>query len=206
MQKKFHFFPLFMQNIETELKIIIVGNGRVGKSSLINRFAKDCFTAIYKKTLGVDFLEKRVYIHAIQEEVTFFLWDTAGQEEYDCITRSYYRGAGCAIVAYSLVDLDSFLAVPVWIEKVRQECGMIPMVLVQTKTDLQAEAVVSARDSDDFALDCGLQLFRVCSKNNVNVDKVFQQLSLDYKGYSLMQNVAAPVVAPRRRKRTCACW
>ena len=165
---------------ETEIKIIVVGNGRVGKTCLINRFANGLFLTEYRKTLGADFLERRTYIESVGDTLTFFLWDTAGQEEYDCITRSYYKGAGCAIVAFSLVDIVSFQAVPGWVQKVRDECGTIPIVLVQTKTDLQSEAVVSARDTDDLSQRLGCKLFRVCSVNNVNIDQVFEQLSLDY--------------------------
>ena len=196
---------------ETEIKIIIVGNGRVGKTCLINRFANGFYLSTYKKTLGADFLEKRSYVESVGSEVTFFLWDTAGQEEYDCITRAYYRGAGCAIVAFSLVDLDSFRAVSTWVSKVREECGYIPVVLVQTKTDLQNDAVVSARDTDELANELGLDLFRICSKNNVNVDKVFEHLSVEYLRFAhrnqsssntALQNIS--LSSPKRLTRsTC---
>lgn len=69
------------------MKVIVVGNGQVGKTSMITRFAKGVFTDSYKKTLAVDFLEKRMIVEPMNEEVTFLLWDTAGQEEYDAITR-----------------------------------------------------------------------------------------------------------------------
>lgn len=51
------------------------------------------FTEDYKKTIGVDFLEKALYVPALGEDVRLFCWDTAGQEEFDSITKTYYRGA-----------------------------------------------------------------------------------------------------------------
>ena len=64
------------------------------------------------------------------------LWDTAGQEEFDAITKAYYRGAQACVVAFSTTDRASFDAVQKWKKKVEDECGAIPMVLVQNKIDL----------------------------------------------------------------------
>ena len=83
-----------------------MGNGAVGKSSMIQKYCKGIFTTEYKKTIGVDFLEKRIWLDTDKiflqniiimitsvngEDVRLMLWDTAGQEEFDCITRAYYR-------------------------------------------------------------------------------------------------------------------
>ena len=70
------------------------------------------------------------------------LWDTAGQEEFDAITKAYYRGAQACVVAFSTTDRASFDAVKKWKRKVEDECGHIPMVLVQNKIDLLHEAQV----------------------------------------------------------------
>ena len=69
---------------------MIVGNGAVGKSSMIQRYCRGTFTKSYKKTIGVDFLEK-VVVADNGQQVRLMLWDTAGQEEFDAITRAYYR-------------------------------------------------------------------------------------------------------------------
>jgi len=70
------------------------------------------------------------------------LWDTAGQEEFDAITRAYYRGAQACVVAFSTTDRASMEAVGRWRRKVEDECGQIPTVLVQTKIDLVRKAEV----------------------------------------------------------------
>ena len=66
-------------------QVLIVGNGAVGKSSMIQRYCRGTFTKSYKKTIGVDFLEKQLRTHG--EDVRLMLWDTAGQEEFDAITK-----------------------------------------------------------------------------------------------------------------------
>lgn len=72
--------------------MVVVGNGAVGKTSMIRRYCRGIYTDEYKKTIGVDFLEKTKYIDSLCEDVRMMVWDTAGQEEFDTITRTYYRG------------------------------------------------------------------------------------------------------------------
>lgn len=81
-----------MKHLRERLKVIVVGNGSVGKTSLIHRFAEGSFTDDYKRTLGVDFLTKTVYERSVNAAIHYEIWDTAGQEYFDSITRRYYRG------------------------------------------------------------------------------------------------------------------
>nr|XP_054771803.1 ras-related protein Rab-23-like [Lytechinus pictus]XP_054773057.1 ras-related protein Rab-23-like [Lytechinus pictus] len=128
------------EDIEIAIKVVIVGNGAVGKSSMIQRYCKGIFTKDYKKTIGVDFLERQIEFN--EEDVRLMLWDTAGQEEFDAITKSYYRGAQAGVLVFSTVDRDSFEAIDKWRVKVEDEVGNIPLVLVQNKIDLVEQAVL----------------------------------------------------------------
>ena len=92
----------------------------------------------------MDFLEKSNYVSSLGEEVRMMLWDTAGQEEFDSITRTYYRGAGAAVLAFSTTDRDSFNAIQSWKRKLEAECGTIPMVLVQNKVRPSAKKECSS--------------------------------------------------------------
>ena len=158
--------------------MLIVGNGAVGKSSMIQRYCRGTFTKSYKKTIGVDFLEKQLRTHG--EDVRLMLWDTAGQEEFDAITKAYYRGAQACVVAFSTTDRDSLMAVKKWRKKVEDECGDIPMVLVQNKIDLIAQSQVSSHESERIASDCQMKLYRTSVKEDLNVDLVFQHLAENY--------------------------
>jgi len=154
---------------------VIVGNGAVGKSSMIQRYCKGIFTRNYKKTIGVDFLEK--HITASGEDVRLMLWDTAGQEEFDAITKAYYRGAQACVIAFSTTDHSSFEAVKKWKRKVEDECGHVPMVLVQNKIDLLHESQIDSHEVEKFARNTGLKLFRTSVKENLNIGRVFQHLA-----------------------------
>ena len=155
-----------------------MGNGAVGKSSMIQRYCRGTFTKSYKKTIGVDFLEKQLRVHG--EDVRLMLWDTAGQEEFDALTRSYYRGAQACVVAFSTTDRDSLLAVRKWRRKVEDECGDIPMVLVQNKIDLITQAHVTNRDIESVANEMDMKLYKTSVKEDLNVDLVFQHLAENY--------------------------
>jgi len=169
---------LYEDELEISIKVVIVGNGAVGKSSMIQRYCRGIFTNSYKKTIGVDFLEKQLRIGG--EEVRLMLWDTAGQEEFDAITKAYYRGAQACVVGFSTTDRLSFEAVRKWKKKVEDECGPVPMVLVQNKIDLMHEAEVSPDEVERLAKECKMRLYRTSVKEDLNVSGVFQHLAENY--------------------------
>lgn len=154
--------------VET-LKVIVVGNGNVGKTSMTTRYAKGKYTGNYKKTIGVDFMEKSVELRDLGETVNLMIWDTAGQEEFDALTSRYYKGAGAVIYVFSTVDRDSFDDLPKWKRKVEEECGRICQVLVQNKIDLSEDAAMSRAEIEDMADYMNIRLFRSCVQDNVNV-------------------------------------
>lgn len=164
------------EELEVALKVVIVGNGGVGKSSMIQRYCKGTFTKDYKKTIGVDFLERQIDVDG--EDVRLMLWDTAGQEEFDAITKAYYRGAQACVLAFSTTDRDSFEAAHSWKLKVENECGEIPTVIVQNKIDLLDESVVNPEEADLLARALGCKLIRTSVKEDLNVAAVFRHLAL----------------------------
>mmetsp|Transcript_57720 Transcript_57720/g.162785 ORF Transcript_57720/g.162785 Transcript_57720/m.162785 type:complete len:217 (-) Transcript_57720:104-754(-) len=165
---------------ENALKVIVVGNGKVGKTSLITRFARGVYTEEYKKTIGVDFLEKKVYLKSAGEDLTLLLWDTAGQDEFEAITRSYYKGAGACLFVFSTEDRKSFDQIDSWHEKVKAECGDIVCALVKNKTDLSSNAAMNDGEVDALAGKLKIQLFRTSVKDDVNVKDVFEHVSTEF--------------------------
>lgn len=166
------------EDFETAIKVVVVGNGAVGKSSMIQRYCKGIFTAEYKKTIGVDFLERQIEVNG--EDVRLMLWDTAGQEEFDAITKAYYRGAQACVLVFSTVDRESFQAIESWKKKVENECGGVPTVLVQNKIDLVDQATVHREEAEDLAKRLKLRFYRTSVKEDLNVSDVFRHLSSKY--------------------------
>ncbi|XP_067840154.1 ras-related protein Rab-23 [Heptranchias perlo] len=166
------------EDIEVAIKVVVVGNGAVGKSSMIQRYCKGIFTKDYKKTIGVDFLERQIQVN--DEDVRLMLWDTAGQEEFDAITKAYYRGAQACVLVFSTTDRESFEATPSWKEKVEAEVGDIPTVLVQNKIDLLDETVLKNEEAEALAKKLKLRFYRASVKEDLNVNEVFKYLTEKY--------------------------
>merc|ERR1711865_251937 len=153
---------LHIEDVDTVVKVITVGNGAVGKTSLIRRFCEGVFTGVYQKTLAVDFVEKQDFVvPGVEEPVTLHVWDTAGQEEYDAITSGYYRGALGCILCFASDDRKSLNDLEKWKKKVEEECPNIPMIIAQTKMDLMNDNV----------------------KDNTNVREVFEGTVTMYHKY-----------------------
>ncbi|OQR84932.1 ras family GTPase [Achlya hypogyna] len=165
-------------DFEKTLKVIVLGNGNVGKTSLTTQYAKGRFTSNYKKTIGVDFMERTVTIDG--DDVHLMIWDTAGQEEFDTLTSRYYKGAGAAVYVFSTVDRDSFEALPNWQQKVLDECGPLCQVLVQNKTDLMDQAAMTKDEVDCMKRELNLRLFRTSVQENINVDETFEYICRRY--------------------------
>ncbi|XP_070789025.1 ras-related protein Rab-23 [Pituophis catenifer annectens] len=166
------------EDLEVAIKVVVVGNGAVGKSSMIQRYCKGIFTKDYKKTIGVDFLEREMQVN--DEDVRLMLWDTAGQEEFDAITKAYYRGAQACVLVFSTVDRESFEAIPTWREKVVSEVGEIPTVLVQNKIDLLDYSCIKNEEAEALAKKLKLRFYRASVKEDLNVTEVFRYLAEKY--------------------------
>ncbi|GLD66567.1 ras-related protein Rab-23 [Lates japonicus] len=111
------------EDMEVAIKVVVVGNGAVGKSSMIQRYCKGIFTKDYKKTIGVDFLERQIIVN--DEEVRLMLWDTAGQEEFEMLSPRPIIEVLKHVLVFSTTDrgVISFIVTG---GKFRAEVGDIP--------------------------------------------------------------------------------
>ena len=164
-----------LDNVEDSVKVIVVGDGNVGKTSMLRRFCKGEFTDQYKKTIGAEFMEKDVYVKSTGDTLRLMLWDTAGQEVFNALTASYYRGAGAAVMAFSTTDRDSFMNVEKWKAKVEAQCDNITLVLCQTKVDLSDKpGAVSQAEAEEMAKKLKVPFYRISTKQDFNVTELFE--------------------------------
>ena len=169
-----------IEDLNPSMKIIVIGNGQVGKSTLTIKFVKNIFTTQYKQTLGLDFLNIKKYIKKIDQEIDFYIWDTAGQDTYNAITRRYYRGADACLIVFSINDRNSFNQVKSWYQKMLQECGNIPSALVMSKIDLKNDIKVSNTEAENLANELNMELFKVSSKEGIQVEECFEYLAIKH--------------------------
>jgi len=126
-------------------------------------------------TLGVDFLTKKMYIKELDSVINFNIWDTAGQEYYDSLTRRYFKGSDICIIAFSITNRESFLKIPKWKEKIKMECGYIPILIVMTKIDLIEQAEVTIKEAIDFCSSMKIEMIMTSSKNDLKIEELFNK-------------------------------
>jgi len=161
-------------------KVVVVGDGGVGKTALTIRFSKGFFTESYKMTIGVDFHVKTIAIDADEGPLRAKLqiWDTGGQERFSSIRPMYYRGALGALLIFDLTSISSFEHLPQWIEEVRGNVQTdIPLLLVGNKSDLLNQRAISLEEINDFTRDFNLYYMETSAKTGDNVGDCFSVLA-----------------------------
>jgi Ras-related protein Rab-24 len=105
---------------KVDLKVVLLGKEYGGKTSLVERYIHGKFNAQapYQSTIGAAFGAKKVSVNG--ESVTLGIWDTAGSERYESMSRIYYRGAKSAIVCFDLTDPSSFDRAKFWVNELKQ--------------------------------------------------------------------------------------
>jgi len=161
---------------DTLLKILLIGDSGVGKSSLLLRFAENEFCDTFTSTIGVDFKVKTIEIG--ERTVKLQIWDTAGQERFRTITSSYYRGAHGILVVFDVTNPETFTNVQKWLTEVeRYALEGVTKVLVGNKCDLESLRKVSRQEAQEFADQLGLIYLETSAKSASNVTEVFTQMS-----------------------------
>ena len=116
-------------------KVIIIGPGAVGKTSLLHRFVKDKFSFRYKLTIGADFLSK--VIQSDNETIKLQIWDIGGQDRYKFLRQSFFDGANGALIVFDLSRWHTFEEIDGWLSDLREYAGEeIPFAIIGNKADL----------------------------------------------------------------------
>ena len=159
-------------NFNYLLKYVIVGDASVGKSNLLLRYTHGQFREEYQLTIGVEFGSSNITID--KNVFRIQIWDTAGQENFKSITRSYYKNSACALIVYDITRRVSFENLSDWIEDCKNSSPKtVFMVLVGNKCDLEENREVTEEEGKEFAERHGMLFFETSAKTGQNVKEVF---------------------------------
>ncbi|MFW9949410.1 MAG: Rab family GTPase [Candidatus Thorarchaeota archaeon] len=158
------------------LKIIIAGDGGVGKTTLLHRYVEGKFIADTKMTIGVQFHLKEFNFD--DEHVLFQIWDFGGQERFRFLLKNYAIGAKGALLLFDLTRIQTLENIKNWVDICRTENPKLPILFVGSKSDLAD----SVNIIDEFAVevkeDYGLlDYIKLSSKTGENVEFAFELLA-----------------------------
>jgi Ras-related protein Rab-2A len=153
-------------------KYIIIGDTGVGKSCLLLQFTDKRFQPVHDLTIGVEFGARMITIDG--KQIKLQIWDTAGQEAFRSITRSYYRGAAGALLVYDITRRDTFNHLTTWLEDARQHSNSnMVIMLIGNKSDLESRREVKKEEGEAFAREHGLVFMETSAKTAANVEEAF---------------------------------
>jgi Ras-related protein Rab-2A len=163
---------------EFVFKVCILGDGSVGKTSLVLQYCERKFSESYIMTIGSNFAVKMVPFPQKNLVVRLQLWDLAGQTHFSFVRPTFYRGSSGALFVYDITKRETFNNLTQWIAEARQYIKKIPIAIVGNKVDLIDERVVSKREGEAFAEKMGaLAFFETSAKTSENLDTLFNRFT-----------------------------
>jgi GTP-binding nuclear protein Ran len=173
-------------------KMILVGDGGVGKTTFVKRHLTGEFEKKYIATLGVEVHPLKFF--STRGQIIFNIWDTAGQEKFGGLRDGYYIQGQAAIVMFDVTSRITYKNVPNWHRDLIRVCENIPIVLVGNKVDIKDRKVKAKQIT--FHRKKNLQYYDISAKSNYNFEKPFLWLGRKLTGDPSLNFVESPALAP----------
>lgn len=178
-----------MNPFDIQVKVVLLGNPAVGKSSILKRFVLGNCSQDTENTVGAKFMGKLLTVG--DSTVKLNIWDTAGQERYQSFSKLYCRDAGAVILVYDVSDPESFEGMKKWYEVMSKE--ILPtsssIFIAGNKIDTLAWTCSFKQEVKDYAEEISAQECEVSAKTGVGIEELFMEIA---------KNALTKKVAPRR--------
>jgi len=175
-----------------EFKLVLVGDGGVGKTTFVKRHLTGEFEKKYNATVGVE-------VHPLQFQtnrglIVYNVWDTAGQEKFGGLRDGYYIGGQCAIIMFDVTSRITYKNVPNWHKDLIRVCENIPIVLCGNKVDVKDRKVKAKAIT--FHRKNNMQYYDISALSNYNFEKPFLWLARKLAGDANLEFTAMPALMP----------
>eukprot|EP01032_Pedospumella_encystans_P016463 gene16463-18786_t len=183
-----------------QFKIILLGDGAVGKTSIATRFSEEKFSQNYKQTVGVDFFMKRIHLPP-NHQIACQIWDIGGQSIGSKMITNYIAGADAVLLCYDITNYESFANLEDWYRIVLRtfyQAKMPYVALLGNKNDLKHLTAVRAVQHNKFAEENGLASFMMSAKNGDQVTQAFWKIAstLANVPYQKFEQQSQAIVVP----------
>jgi len=157
-------------------KILTIGDGGVGKTSILRRYVENKFLKHHLSTIGIDFLSKTLKIK--DKEIKLKIWDTAGQERYRQITSHIYKDADGIILVFDVTSEESFNQITDWMEQIKNNVSKeeINLILIGNKCDL-ADRMVEKERGEEMAKNLNIKYFETSALTGQGINEAFEELA-----------------------------
>ena len=163
------------------LKIVIIGDSSVGKTTLLQQYLNGKVTGNAKPTIGADFSKKETLID--NQVVTLQIWDTAGQEKFQSLGYAFYRGADCCVLVYDITNRKTYENLTKWKQgfidnAAPDEPKSFPFVVLGNKIDKESERKVDSREGKEWCdANNGIPFYETSAKEGISVEQAFQEIA-----------------------------
>ena len=161
-------------NASYKVKFIIVGDSSVGKSNILLRFSENKFESKHIVTLGLGFASKHYMYN--NTDYLIQIWDTAGQEEFKSITRTYYKASAVAMMVYDITNENSFENIKTWLSDCKEMAPSTALlVLIGNKNDLEEKRVIIKERGEFLAQENDMIFFETSALNGKGIQEAFEK-------------------------------
>ncbi|MHA1669113.1 MAG: GTP-binding protein [Promethearchaeota archaeon] len=167
-----------IQSGEYAFKLILGGDGAVGKTSMVHRFVENKFAKDYKSTIGTSIMKKECKFDGLDSIVRFVLWDLAGQSQFKKVRQSYLSNAEAGILTFDVTNQISFENIENWHKEILSASPNISLILVGNKIDLEDRRVVFREDGEKTAEKLGIPYIETSAKTGESINDAFRMLAL----------------------------
>ncbi|ESO97019.1 hypothetical protein LOTGIDRAFT_188052 [Lottia gigantea] len=200
-----------MSGSKVDVKVVLLGKSYAGKTCLVERYIHERYTGDtvpYHNTIGAAFGAKKVTVNG--KSVVLGIWDTAGSERYESMSRIYYRNAKAAVLCFDLTDKSSFDRVRFWIGELQDHEENCKIYLCGTKKDIvdddSSHRSVNEREAQALATDVMAELYETSSKTGENIRELFTKVAQDYlENLKPEEKADSFNLEEKKGKFPCAC-
>jgi small GTP-binding protein len=179
-----------IQSGEYAYKLILGGEGGVGKTSMVHRFVEDSFVSDYKSTIGTSIMKKECDFTGLESKVRFVIWDLAGQAQFKRVRQTYLTNAEAGILVYDVTRQDTLDSLENWYNEIKSVSPNISLILVGNKIDLSDSRVISTQQGEELAKKLNLSYIETSAKTGENINDAFKMLALQMiKRFMFTENV-----------------
>ena len=166
------------EDYDEKVKLMILGDSSVGKTSLLKKYCKNEFSNSYITTVGIDFQVKLLNIN--NKKIKIQIWDTAGEERYRVVAKNYFNTSDGFIIMYDITNRDSFDSISNWIEQIKDSTpNYKKSVLFGNKSDLNKLRNVQINEGKELAQKNDFKFFETSAKDGLNLNEGIESIVKD---------------------------